>query len=60
MIDERIVVEFPSKTFYGLDNTQTNNKIHLIRDQNIDSANTKNSNKKPEKANIFTDIQPDF
>ena len=56
MIDERIVVEFPSKTFYGLDNTQTNNKIHLIRDQNIDSANTKNSNKKPEKANIFTDI----
>ena len=54
MIDERIVVEFPSKTFYGLDNTQTNNKIHLIRDQNIDS------NKKPEKAKIFTDIQPDF
>lgn len=56
MIDERIVVEFPSKTFYGLDNTQTNNKIYLIRYQNIDSANTK----KPEKANIFTDIQPDF
>lgn len=56
MIDERIVVEFPSKTFYRLDDTQTNNKICLIRYQNIDSANTKNSNRKPEKANIFTDI----
>ena len=60
MIDERMVVEFPSKTFYGLDDTQTNNIIYLIRYQNIDSANTKNHNKKPEKVNVFTDIQPDI